>query len=124
MRQWQVEGYVQDNWRVNSRFTLDYGVRFYHSGPYSDKFANAGFFAESYNPSAAPRMYRPICLTGVPGNQACPAASQRAQDPLTGQIVPFAYQGTFVPGSGNALNGIQPGGRTGKGTITTIRRSR
>ena len=34
---------------------------------------------------------------------------------MTGQIVPFAYQGNFVPGSGNALNGIQPGGRTGNG---------
>jgi hypothetical protein len=115
MRQWQVEGYVQDNWRVSSRFTLDYGVRFYHSGPYSDQYANAGFFEESYSQSSVPRLYRPICLTGVPGNQACPAASQRAQDPLTGQIVPFAYQGNFVPGSGNALNGIQPGGRTGNG---------
>ena len=29
----------------------------------------------------APRLYRPICTTGVPGNQTCAANNQRAYDP-------------------------------------------
>ena len=29
----QVEGFVQDNWRVTSRLTLDFGARFYYLGP-------------------------------------------------------------------------------------------
>src|SRR5690606_5630454 len=31
-----IEFYVQDNWRVNNRWTLDYGMRFTHQGPFYD----------------------------------------------------------------------------------------
>ena len=30
---WSTEFYIQDNWRVDPRLTLDYGLRFYHWGP-------------------------------------------------------------------------------------------
>ena len=32
VRHWQNDFYVQDNWRVTPRLTLDYGVRVQHSG--------------------------------------------------------------------------------------------
>ena len=114
MRQWQIEGYVQDNWRVNARFTLDYGIRLYHSGPYTENCQR-----RVLRGLLQPRECAADVSAHLPERRrrqsAVCAAQQRAVDPLTGQIVPFAYQGTFVPGSGNPLNGIQPGGRTGNG---------
>ena len=31
-----TEGYIQDNWKVNNKLTLDYGVRFVHQQPQYD----------------------------------------------------------------------------------------
>ena len=31
-----TEGYIQDNWKVNNKLTLDYGVRFVHAQPQHD----------------------------------------------------------------------------------------
>ena len=119
LRHWQNEGYLQDSWRVNSQFTLDYGVRLTHSGAYYEiNNANAAFYPELYDPAQAPRLYRPHCLLERAGNQSCPTASQRAIDPLTGQLESFAYVGNVVPGSGDFLNGMRAGGRTGKGDYT------
>jgi hypothetical protein len=41
---WNVEWYVQDNWRVNKRLTLDIGVRFYHPTPYVDNANTISYF--------------------------------------------------------------------------------
>ena len=35
-RSWNVEWYIQDNWRVNRKLTLDYGIRFYYIQPQYD----------------------------------------------------------------------------------------
>ena len=35
-RSWNVEWYIQDNWRVNKKLTLDYGIRFYWIQPQYD----------------------------------------------------------------------------------------
>ena len=39
-----VEGYVQDNWKVNNQLTLDYGVRFVHAQPQYDSLLQSGNF--------------------------------------------------------------------------------
>ena len=49
VRHWQNDFYVQDNWRVTSRLTIDYGVRVQHSGSdYEVNNNHTGFFADQW----------------------------------------------------------------------------
>ena len=41
---YNLEGYLQDNWKVNDKLTLDYGARFVRVGPAYDRFAQATNF--------------------------------------------------------------------------------
>lgn len=101
---WNVEFYAQDNWRVNNRLTLDFGVRFYHQPSQNDlnhTFSN--FFPNLYSASAAPRLY-------VPGT----AGGKRvAIDPGTSTAAPVAYIGLYVPGSGSPADGLAILGQNG-----------
>ena len=82
VRHWQNDAYIQDNWRVTPRLTIDYGLRIQHSGSYFEvNEMNSGFFADQWNRSQAPRVYRLVCMDGRPGNQACAANLQRTIDP-------------------------------------------
>jgi hypothetical protein len=101
----EVEGYVQDNWRVSHRLTLDYGVRWYHMGTMQDD-ANSysEFYPQLWNPNQAARIYRPVVVGG----------KSVAIDPLTGATTFAALQNTLVPGSGSAVNGMHVNGLTGK----------
>lgn len=103
---WNVEPYIQDNWRVTKRLTLDYGVRFYHQTPEIDKQAGnefAYFDPSKYDRSKAPRYYVPALVGG----------KRVAQDPVTGATGPVSYIGLFVPGSGDPANGFVVAGKNG-----------
>jgi hypothetical protein len=101
-RYWNVEWYLQDNWKVNDRLTLDYGMRFYWVQPQFDESnQTTNFVPELYDPSQAVRLYRP-------GRNA--AGVRVAVDPLTGQQIDAVNIGRVVPNSGNLLNGIRAGG--------------
>ena len=110
-----TEFYIQDNWKLNSRTTLDYGVRFTHQGPQYDKNqAMSNFFPELWNPSQAQTLYIPGCNNGA---TICSGNALNAMDPRNGQILTVpgtantqAAIGTPIPGSGNPLNGIRQAG--------------
>ena len=98
---WEVEGFIQDNWRVSRRLTLDLGVRFYHQVPTENYNNNTTDWVRSaYNPAQAERLYLPNCSVST-ALKACPAANQRALDPGTGATTFYALQGTFVPYNGS-----------------------
>ena len=107
-----TEFYIQDNWKVSNRMTLDYGMRFTRQQPQYDQFQQmSNFFPEQWTAASAPVLY-------VAGLQ------QRRDDLLrecrtpriraTGQILTApgaantaAAIGTPIPGTGNPLNGIR-----------------
>jgi hypothetical protein len=95
----EVEAFVQDNWRISRRVTLDLGIRFSHVVPTENlNYNTADFVGSTYNSAQAKRIYLPGCLVSTAA-KACPTASQVAVDPVTGYTTFFALQGTLVPAS-------------------------
>ena len=102
----QIEAYAQDNWKVNNKLTLDYGLRFTHQQPQYDANGQASnFFLDKYSRAAAPAQYLPGC----PGNLFPCEATRQAMNPVTGALMgagTAALIGQIVPGTGSAVNGI------------------
>lgn len=105
-----TEFYIQDNWKVTNRLTLDYGVRFVHQQPQFDELGQASnFLPEKWVAGQAPRLYGAGCTITVAPGTACPAANRQAVNPVTGQFLgpnSTLAIGTLVPGSGNTTNGL------------------
>src|SRR2546430_11940265 len=76
-----LEWYVQDNWKVNKRLTLDYGLRFVWMPPQYESTGKAGnFLPDKFDPTKASRLYRPICINGA-ATCAAGNVNRRAVDP-------------------------------------------
>ena len=104
-RYWNVEWYVQDNWKVNDRLTLDYGLRFYWVQPQHDE---AGL-TSNFDAGAVRRRARPCaCIarrsSTAPASPATRSPGRRSRRVNIGRI---------VPNSGNLTNGIGQGGQNG-----------
>jgi hypothetical protein len=105
MRFWIIEYFLQDNWKVNKRLTLELGARFSHQPPTSDEnHALAEFDPGLYSAAKAPALYRPT--RDAAGNRV-------ALDPLSGALAPAALIGLYVPGSGDPANGWAVAGKNG-----------
>ena len=110
-----TEFYLQDNWKVNDRLTLDYGVRFTRQQPQYDQFLQmSNFFPDQWSQSPAPLLYVSGCNNGA---TVCSGNARNAVDPRTGQILTApgaantaAAIGTVIPNSGNLTNGILQAG--------------
>jgi hypothetical protein len=98
-----VEWYLQDQWKIARRLTLDYGMRFYWIQPQFDAaLQTSTFLPGRFDPALAVRLYRPTINS---------SGQKTGFDPVTGQSVPASAIGKIVPNSGNTLNGIAQAGR-------------
>jgi hypothetical protein len=106
------EAYVQDNWKVSNRLTLDYGVRFVNATPLHDKLMQGGnWLPERWSISDAPALYTFGCANGV---YPCTGNNRQAMNPLTGQFLgpnTAVFVGTLVPNSGNPRNALFAAGQ-------------
>jgi hypothetical protein len=101
----QTEWYVQDNWKISRRLTLDVGLRFSRMPPMREIDLQAAAFDPTlYNPARVPAIY-------APGRDQ--AGRRVAQDPRTGALAPSPLIGQYVPGTGDPANGMAVGGVNG-----------
>lgn len=92
-RYWNVEGYLQDTWKISRRVTLDYGLRLaWYQPQYDSSLQGSTFVASLFNPASAPQLFQS-------GSQA----------------------GRIIPGSGNLLNGIVQAGHGASQYLTRNR---
>ena len=93
----ELDWYVQDTWRASRRLTIDYGTRVTWYAPMAQGDNKAANFVPAlYHPSQQVQLYTPVLVNG----------QRVAKNPLTGAILPVAYIGGIVPGSGNPQNGV------------------
>ena len=94
---WGVDWFVQDNWKVNRRLTLDYGVRFtWWNQFHNAKGKMATFDPNRYNPKEQVKLIGPALSGGT----------KVGVHPVTGEIYPAALIGFIAPGAGNPTNGM------------------
>ena len=115
LRLTQVQWYAQDQWRINRRFTLNYGVRFgYHSPFQQIDGQGSNFDPRLFDPTKTVALYENACAVAFTPPATCPAASRRAKDPTTGQLFVLTgpnagLVGAIVPNTGNPNNGLAIG---------------
>lgn len=101
-----AEWYVQDNWKLRSDLTLDYGIRFYIIQPqYDAHLQTSSFNATFFTAEKQVVLYQ---------RARNPANNQiQAFNPITRQFAPAALIGALIPGVGDFANGMARAGLNG-----------
>jgi len=98
------EWYLQDNWKVTRRLTLNYGIRFYViPQQFEAGLFTSNFLPSQYDPTKTPRLYQPRTVAGN-GTRACDVATSPCNS--AANTLPGFDVGRIVPGSGNITDGV------------------
>jgi Carboxypeptidase regulatory-like domain/TonB-dependent Receptor Plug Domain len=128
LRLTQVQWYAQDQWRLNRKLSLNYGVRFGYHSPFEQiDGQGSNFDPRLFNPARAVSLFEPACAVAFTPPATCPTASRRARNPVTGQLIALTGAnanliGAIVPNSGDPNNGLAIG--TDPNTPTGYRKTR
>jgi outer membrane receptor protein involved in Fe transport len=101
-RSWNIEWYVQDNWRATQKLTLDFGIRFYWVQPQYDAALQTSAWNKSLYEPAATAVLRTAGLDAT-GNRV-------SINPLTGEQGPAALIGSIVNTGKGFVNGVYANG--------------
>jgi hypothetical protein len=100
-RSWNIEWFVQDNWRVNNKLTLDYGLRFYIIQPQYDAAGQTSSFNPAiYDGAARAQLIQPARVNGV----------NVGINPITGATVPNALVGSILNNNRGFVNSLYANG--------------
>ncbi|MCU0229113.1 MAG: carboxypeptidase-like regulatory domain-containing protein [Bryobacterales bacterium] len=101
-RNWNVEWFVQDTWKVTPKLTIDYGMRFYWIQPQYDRALQTS----SFNPGLWNEAHRAAQWQRGRNAQGALAAI----NPLTGAAGPLALVGSIINTGNSFIDGLYVNG--------------